>query len=57
MNAQDPNFVQLYSYTAQKICSELLSQILKKTICLKLKTKILEPKVHPLPQNSNNLGG
>ena len=42
MNAQEPNFVQLYSYTAQNIRSELLSQVVKKHL-FEIKNKNFRP--------------
>ena len=61
INAQEPNFVPLYFYTAQNISSELLSAVLKKHL-FEIKTKTLDQKVHPLPfthppQNCNNFFG
>ena len=58
MNAQEPIFVQLYSYTAQNICSEVLSKVLK-TNLFEIKNKNFRPKKNhpPPPPNCNNLGG
>ena len=57
MNAQEPIFVQLYSYTAQNIRSEVLSEVLKKNL-FEIENKNFRPKKSPPPPpNCNNLGG
>ena len=57
INAQEPICVQLYSYTAQNIRSEVLSEVLKKNL-FEIKNKNFRPKKSPPPpQNCNNLGG
>ena len=56
MNAQEPIFVQLYSYTAQNIRSEVLSEVLKKNL-FEIENKNFRPKKSTPPQIVTIWGG